>query len=68
VTNLRLRKSAIRADFVVITAGAVPSSVELLLANNSSDVAGDHGSGTTDLITDLPWGYLYNSLPVYGTQ
>lgn len=59
VTNLRLRKSAIRADFVVITAGAVPSSVELLLANNSSDVAVDHGSGTTDLITDLPPGDIY---------
>ena len=59
VTNLRLRKSAIRADFVVITAGAVPSSVELLLANNSSDVAGDHGSGATDLITDLPPGDIY---------
>ncbi|HPR36438.1 MAG TPA: fibronectin type III domain-containing protein [Spirochaetota bacterium] len=58
--SLKLRKSAIRADFTIITAGTVPSSVDLILANNASDVVADYGSGATDLITDLPLTEVYS--------
>lgn len=47
IADYSFRRSAIRIDLDIVTAGTTPDSVTLLVANNASD-------GATDLITDLP--------------
>jgi len=54
VTTHPVRNSAIRIDTYIVTGGNTPNEVNLILANNNSDVGGQYGSGTNDDIISLP--------------
>lgn len=61
VTTYPLRRSAIRIDLNIVTQGNTPDNVDLLVANNSTDVIGTQfgTTGGADLIT----GTTYYTIP-----
>jgi len=48
VATHKLRKTNIRVDIEIITSGNMPTQVDIMIADNASDVVGQYGSGAND--------------------
>lgn len=59
-TTHRLRKSAIRADFIIVTSGTIPTKVEMILADNEGDTRNDPTDSAPNDISQMSSSLVYS--------